>query len=113
MIEGFFSDCARAFANTKDEKHFQDDMAKDEAEASLFAKEEGFTAQGYPVGGMNGDLASMIGRILALVFVLLLISFFGQYFWNQYVTKLFTIARPATSVMQILGLFIFIRLMFP
>jgi hypothetical protein len=115
MIEGFFSDCARAFANSTKDKHFEEEKPKDEEEAALFAKEEGFTATGYPVGGVgvNGDLASMIGRILALVFVLLLISFFGQYFWNQYVTKLFTVARPATSVMQILGLFIFIRLMFP
>jgi hypothetical protein len=97
MLERFFVDAAHSFM--KDDEHkFEDD------------KSEGFANHG-PV--MGDDLASMVGRILALLFVLLLISFFGQYFWNNYVVSLFSIAKPAKSVMQILGLFIFVRLMFP
>jgi hypothetical protein len=99
MLEGFFVDAAHSFmANEKPAEE---------------KKEEGFESMYGPAMGAQGDLANMIGRVLALLFVLLLISFFGQYFWNNYVTSLLTIAKPAKSVMQILGLFIFLRLMFP
>lgn len=112
MLEGFFVSAAKSFAAAKDDKVVEKKFAEHEGFEDN-APEEGFSS--YGAAPLSGDmeLASMIGRIVSLVFVLLLISFFGQYFWNNYVTKLFTIAKPATSVMQILGLFVFLRLMFP
>lgn len=103
MLEGFFVDAARSFMNEKAEEKPAEEKPSEENFGNMYA----------PASGASGDLAGMIGRILALLLVLLLISFFGQYFWNNYVTSLLTIAKPAKSVMQILGLFIFLRLMFP
>ena len=71
---------------------------------------EGF-ATGYPL--MNESLAGMIGYLVALIISLVIVALFGQYFWNNSVVKLVSIAKPSTSFMNILGLFIFIRLMFP
>lgn len=109
MLESFFVSAAKTAMNGEHgfEKDGEHGFEKDGEHGF-----EGFTSYG-PAMGAGGDLAGMIGRVLALLFVLLLISFFGQYFWNNYVTSLFTIAKPAKSVMQILGLFIFVRLMFP
>lgn len=112
MLEGFFVSAAKSFAAAKDEKGLEKKFADPEGFEDKEVPVEGFSSYGAPLSG-DMELASMIGRIVSLVFVLLLISFFGQYFWNNYVTKLFTIAKPATSVMQILGLFVFLRLMFP
>ena len=71
---------------------------------------EGFVT-GYPL--MNESLAGMIGYLVALVISLVVVSLFGQYFWNNSVVKLVSIAKPSTSFLNILGLFIFTRLMFP
>jgi hypothetical protein len=71
---------------------------------------EGF-ATGYPI--MNESLAGMIGYLVALIISLVIVSLFGQYFWNNSVVKLVSIAKPSTSFLNILGLFIFIRIMFP
>ena len=107
MLEGFFTSAANTFMTADNGNGFEDHGEHEEG------KMEGFSPMYGPAMGAQGDLAGMIGRVVALLFVLLLISFFGQYFWNNYVTSLLTIAKPAKSVMNILGLFIFIRLMFP
>lgn len=104
MLESFFVDATSSF--------MEEPVPVTPPQAE--GEEEGFAPQMYypGMGGQN-QFANMIGRVLALLFVLLLISFFGQYFWNTYVTTLFTFTKPAKSVMQILGLFVFVRLMFP
>jgi hypothetical protein len=106
MLEGFFTSAAQTFMADNGNN-------SDQPESEGAPPQEGFAPMYAPASGLHSDLAGMIGRVLALLFVLLLISFFGQYFWNTYVTTLFSITKPAKSVMQILGLFIFVRLMFP
>ena len=116
MLEGFFTSAANTFMTTENGNGFEDKNGHGsgfEKHMEEGDKMEGFSPMYGPAMGAQGDLAGMIGRVVALLFVLLLISFFGQYFWNNYVTSLLTIAKPAKSVMNILGLFIFIRLMFP
>jgi hypothetical protein len=105
MLEGFLVNATNAFMNTSEQNN--------EAHNENGSPDEGFAPMYAPAMNVQNDLAGMIGRVLALLLVLLLISFFGQYFWNNYVTSLFTVTKPAKSVMQILGLFIFMRLMFP
>lgn len=112
MIEGFLVDAAHAFASAPTEEKQPEGEMHCTGEGAM-EHDENFATRGYPVGAGQRDLAGMIARVVSLVLVLLLVSFFGQYFWNTYVTKIVTIAKPATSVMQILGLFVFIRLMFP
>lgn len=106
MLEGFFTSAAKTFMTSENGNGFEQQNGDEQPT-------EGFAPMYGPAMGPQGDLAGMLGRVLALIFVLLLISFFGQYFWNNYVTSLFTVTKPAKSVMQILGLFIFMRLMFP
>jgi hypothetical protein len=112
MLEGFFTSAAQTFM-AEDGHHGGSFEEHQDSNGAGETPQEGFAPMYAPASGMQGDLAGMIGRVLALLFVLLLISFFGQYFWNTYVTTLFTVTKPAKSVMQILGLFIFVRLMFP
>jgi hypothetical protein len=119
MLEGFFTSAASTFMTAENGNGVEDTNGQEGNNGgSGFEEHDGHKFEGFspmygPAMGHQGDLAGMIGRVLALIFVLLLISFFGQYFWNNYVTSLLTIAKPAKSVMQILGLFIFVRLMFP
>ena len=56
----------------------------------------------------------MLATIAAFVIVLIIIAFVGKFLWNECIAGsqgLFTIARPATSAWQILGLYIFVALM--
>ena len=56
----------------------------------------------------------MFATIAAFVIVLIIIAFVGKFLWNECIAGsqgLFTIARPATSAWQILGLYIFVALM--
>jgi hypothetical protein len=55
------------------------------------------------------ELASiLISFILALV----ILSLIGKLLWNGVIVDLFDCVRPAKSFMQILGLFVFISLLF-
>lgn len=97
MLEEAFSDCARAFA----ESH-NIDVMKDK-------KEEGFSSlRGYPL--MNESMLSMFGRIVAMVVAVLLIVMFGEYLWNSHVTKMLSFAKPVKSVVDIIALYVFVRL---
>jgi hypothetical protein len=65
------------------------------------------------VGGVE-----LIAAVVTLFVVLLILSFVGQLLWNAFIagtagnSGLITIARPASSVWQILGLYIFVALLF-
>ena len=54
-------------------------------------------------------LAAFIGFILALV----ILGFVGKYLWNNVIIELFTIAKPAKSFWQIVGLMLFVLLVRP
>ncbi len=51
--------------------------------------------------------------LIAFVLTLVILAFVGQLLWNNVVVDLFSIARPAKSVWQILGLYIFVALIRP
>ncbi len=48
--------------------------------------------------------------ILAFVASVVIIAFIGKWLWNSIVIDLFTVARPARSVWQIIGLAVFVHL---
>lgn len=97
-----FADCARAFA----EHHNNGVMKKHEEEKD----EEGFSARGYPVM-MNENMMSMMGRVLAMVLSVVLIAMFGAYLWNNHVTKMVSFAKPTKGVMDVIALYVFVRLL--
>jgi type IV secretory pathway TrbD component len=57
--------------------------------------------------------AEALAVILAFVFSVLLVSLLGLWLWNYSVVPLFEFARPAKSVLQILGLMVFLALVHP
>jgi hypothetical protein len=74
------------------------------------------------VSGFTNHADSKEARESTSEFLVMLIAFFvslvvlsliGQLLWNNVVVDLFTIAKPAKSVFQILGLFIFVALIRP
>ena len=64
--------------------------------------------------GMGG--VELVAAVVTLFVILIIISFVGQFLWNAFIvgsgsnSGLLTFARPATSVWQILGLYIFVSL---
>lgn len=74
------------------------------------------------VEGMSGSpeaekrkksYTDLITVVLAFIVTLILLAFLGKLLWNGVVTELFAFAKPAKSVWQILGLYLFVSLVLP
>jgi hypothetical protein len=73
---------------------------------------EGFT------GGNSGDkkrdaYVEFVSVLLAFVISLVILGFIGKLLWNGVVVELVTIAKPARSFWQIIGLMIMLSLLRP
>jgi len=77
------------------------------------------TATRAVVEGMSGSpeadkrkqtYVDLIAVLIAFVITLVILAFIGQLLWNNVIVDLLSIAKPAKSVWQILGLFIFVSL---
>ena len=53
----------------------------------------------------------VVSSLVAFLLAVVIISFVGKWLWNNVVVDLFTIARPARNIWQILGLMIFVSLL--
>jgi hypothetical protein len=73
---------------------------------------EGFVSNGN-VSQKRQAYMDFVVSLLTFVVVILLLSFFGKFLWNNVVVDLFSIAKPAKSLWQILGLALFIALVHP
>ena len=71
------------------------------------------------VEGMSGSpqaeksrdtYVDLIATLIAFVVTLVILAFIGQLLWNNVIVDLVSFSRPAKSVWQILGLFIFVSL---
>jgi len=51
--------------------------------------------------------------ILVFIITLVILGFVGKFLWNGVIVDLFSFAKPARSVWQILGLMIFVGLLIP
>lgn len=51
-----------------------------------------------------------VSALLALILSIVIIAFVGKLLWNTVVLDLFTIAKPARNVWQIIGLALFVKL---
>tara|TARA_Y100000748_G_scaffold303623_4_gene309397 strand:+ start:2274 stop:2498 length:225 start_codon:yes stop_codon:yes gene_type:complete len=56
----------------------------------------------------EGLLGVFFGTLLTLVLVLLL----GEFLWNKVLCKLVSIAKPVTSIWQLLGLMVLFNILF-
>jgi len=52
----------------------------------------------------------LVSSILAYIIAVALISLVGKWLWNNVIIELFSVAKPAKSIWQILGLMIFLSL---
>lgn len=56
---------------------------------------------------------SFIAALLAFLVAVVLLSFVGKLLWNSVIVDLFSFAKPARSVWQVLGLLVFVSLIHP
>ena len=52
----------------------------------------------------------LVSSILAFIIAVAIVSLVGKWLWNNVIIDLFSIAKPAKSIWQILGLMIFLSL---
>jgi len=55
---------------------------------------------------------SLASLIISFILALVILSLVGKLLWNGVIVELFTCVRPAKNIMQILGLFVFVSLLF-
>ena len=80
--------------------------------ATMRAAVEGFVDNGN-VQQKRQAYVDFLTTFLTLILVITLLAFLGKFLWNGVVVDLFSFAKPAKSVWQILGLMVFIGLMLP
>ena len=71
-------------------------------------------------GFLNGNVdqkrqayTDFVAAVLAYIVAIILIALIGKYLWNGIVVDLVSVAKPAKSFWQILGLMIFVSIMLP
>lgn len=52
----------------------------------------------------------IVASILSFMLAIVIVAFVGKWLWNNIIVDLFTIAKPARNVWQIIGLMIFLSL---
>jgi hypothetical protein len=55
----------------------------------------------------------LAASLLAFVLSIVILGFFGKLLWNGVVVDLISVAKPAKSFWQLVGLMIFVSLLFP
>lgn len=81
--------------------------------AAALAAVEGFTSTNQDPVKKKDIYLQLLAVLLAFVVSLVILGFVGQLLWNNVVMDLFSFAKPARSVWQIIGLMIFITLIRP
>ena len=56
---------------------------------------------------------NFVSFFLAFLICLVLLGFLGKYLWNEVVVDLFSFAKPARSLWQIIGLMFFTAIIMP
>lgn len=74
---------------------------------------EGFTSTNQDPAKRKDIYMELLAVLLAFVVSLVILGFVGQLLWNNVVMDLFSFAKPARSVWQIIGLVIFLSLIRP
>ena len=106
MIPTVINNLVHAAAATINSKSRKEEFHLNDAVVKM---SEGQSSQGF--GGVE-----LVASVLTLFIVLIIVSFVGQFLWNAFIagsgsnSGLLSFAKPATSVWQILGLYIFVAL---
>lgn len=73
---------------------------------------EGFTATEDPAK-RKAILVDTLSVLFAFLLAFVILGLIGKWLWNTVVLELFTVAKPAKSFWQIIGLMLFINLVRP
>ena len=65
---------------------------------------------GKLVVGNNSPIADLVGSLIITLLAILILLLIGEFLWNNVLVKVTTIFKPVTSVWQILGLLILVKL---
>ena len=74
---------------------------------------EGFASSNQDPVKKRDIYVELLAALLAFVISLVVLGFVGQLLWNNVVMELFSFAKPARSVWQIIGLMFFLSLIRP
>lgn len=78
-------------------------MLKDLCRAGV----EGMSDVSGSAAGRRDTYKELIASLLSLIIAVLIVAFVGKWLWNNSVVELFSFARPARSVWQIIALMLF------
>ena len=71
-----------------------------------------YSQQSNMGGGGNGkETAELVTAVVVTLLVLALLLMVGKLLWDNVLTRLVSVFRPADSVFDILGLYIFVSLL--
>ena len=77
---------------------------------------KGALTNGNTTEGMNGvsswNGSEALASFIVLIIIILFILIIGKFLWNVVLCRLLTIAKPADSIWQILGLAILLNLIY-
>jgi ABC-type multidrug transport system permease subunit len=73
---------------------------------------EGFLDQGNAEHRRRAYM-DFLSVVVTYVIAITILSFVGKLLWNGVIVDLFSFAKPARSIWQILGLMIFVSLLLP
>jgi hypothetical protein len=65
---------------------------------------------GKMVVGEHSPIADLVGSLIITLLAILILLLIGEFLWNNVLVKVTTIFKPVTSVWQILGLLILVKL---
>lgn len=71
---------------------------------------EGFTGNNQDPSRSRAIYTDMLAALLAFFLSIVILGFVGKLLWNNIVVELISVAKPAKSFWQILGLMIFLSL---
>lgn len=73
---------------------------------------EGFSGTEDPAK-RKSMLVDTLSVLFAFLLAFVILGLVGKYLWNSVILELFTIAKPARSFWQIIGLMVFLNLVRP
>ena len=73
---------------------------------------EGFMDQGNAEYRRRAYM-DFVSVVITYIVSIIILSFIGKLLWNEIIVDLFSFAKPARSIWQILGLMIFVSLLLP
>lgn len=67
------------------------------------------SVKGSPSPSVKNAMLVLLSSVISFIFF----AWIGRFLWNDYVCSLFSGAKKASSIVPIMGLYVFVRLLIP